>query len=313
MSVSLNFGSRVNYHVDESRLQHIVNLDESKAKSLNLFDRILDFFRKEKKSDALNELYKLATSHNNDDKLAIFNRLKSFAEPAYQDKFYRAVNGREVLFFIGECNVASTHNLLEMMRLNEGAVVESMTRQENDLFFSMLDFLIKREKNVGEQGMKSRTALCKQFGKELLKLYRPDEEADDKAISLFTREFISMEEKKLLTCLQYSFLDMRAKIFDYSDQFSRVGYRTDEAGVQFTMMHPSITYLLDNYSLDYFNGLDTDLIRASCHNTLNAGYLKYNKNKVNIDAALYKLYRAHCDTLNISVDNVCKNRLIEMP
>jgi len=243
MSVSLSYGKLINFQVPESRLEHIINLNESGATQLNFLERILDFFRTDKKGDALKELYQLATSQSNENKLEIFNRLKSFAEPAYQDRFYRQVNDNEIVFFIGEYSVATCDHLHEMMKLNENMRMLPMTRQENDLFHPMLDFILEKEKKLSEQKPEElRAALIEQFGKQISELYRPDEHADADSVSLLNNDVINEEERNAVMCL-------KTDTFEYGSQFSRIGYKKDESGVKFNMVHPSITYLLEDYSL----------------------------------------------------------------
>jgi len=303
MSVSLSYGKLINFQVPESRLEHIINLNESGATQLNFLERILDFFRTDKKGDALKELYQLATSQSNENKLEIFNRLKSFAEPAYQDRFYRQVNDNEIVFFIGEYSVATCDHLHEMMKLNENMRMLPMTRQENDLFHPMLDFILEREQKLGEQKPEElRAALIEQFGKQILELYRPDEHADADSVSLLNNDVINEEERNAVMCL-------KTDTFEYGSQFSRIGYKKDESGVKFNMVHPSITYLLEDYSLRDLGFEEFKAIKTAFFSALNLDYVRYTNNKSDIDNVLAKLYHAHGETLNISMDGVSANRL----
>ncbi|ANI30989.1 hypothetical protein PL78_14295 [Yersinia entomophaga] len=121
MNIALTIGTR-SVLVSESRLERMISQDKDHATQLGLWDKIMDYFRPEKKQDAMNELYRLTHAHGTSasitlrDRVEIFNKIKLMSEPVYRDLFRVEdhPNKDNITFFIGEQDIYSQdrHSLL---------------------------------------------------------------------------------------------------------------------------------------------------------------------------------------------------------
>jgi len=303
MSVSLSFGNYSNYSVSEARLTQLIDSDKKSATKLSVWEYIQDLFRPEKKSVALNTLYELLHSERGSDKLDAFNKLKSFCEPAYQERFSKTLVGSSISFSIGDYPLASC-TLQDVMNLEKNTPLYKMSPIEGQIFLSMLDTLREGEQPGEEQRPEDlRHAMSDLYGDVLSALYRPGEEMNSAGTEWLQPEVISEDEKKLLMCLN-------SGNFNQFSQFSRMGYQQSDAGVEFSMIHPSINYLLRTYTRMESEFLPIREINSRFMEIINDDYLSYFNDKEKIDNILSRIYHAHGDTLNISYLDQNRNRLL---
>ncbi|MDN0088991.1 hypothetical protein QVN42_16690 [Yersinia nurmii] len=121
MSIAVTIGTR-SVLVSESRLERMISQDKDHATHLGLWDKIMDYFRPEKKQDVMNELYRLTHAHGTSasitlrDRVETFNKLKLMSEPVYRNLFRVEdhPNKDNITFFIGEQDIYSQdrHTLL---------------------------------------------------------------------------------------------------------------------------------------------------------------------------------------------------------
>jgi len=171
----------------------------------------------------------------------------------------------------------------------------------------MLDACREQDKKSSAERMSSVThrRMSDQFAEDLFKLYRPDENHYHQSVELVGQDVINENEKESLKFLN-------AGNFDYKSQFSRLSYQKTEDGVVFDMIHPSLTYLQSVY-----DRMETEpfVLRKELNTsnmvTLNNAYQTYNDKKQDIDTILSKVYTAHGNTLDITVDGSDSNKLVQ--
>ncbi len=303
MGIELDFGNYNNFRIDDARISLMVNGNEKSAVQMSVWERIKDFFRADKKSDAYQTLYHLLHDTEHGDKLDAFNALKSLAIPECRDFFKREIFNDDVSFFIGSTKVTECR-LQKLMNISEQTRLEVMSTSEQDLFLKMLDTLREKETQYSDSySSYIRLKMSDEHCHDLLGLYRPNEDVDSPSTRLANMDFLNYQEEKLLRHLSH-----RGGI-NYMNQFSAIGYQDTTSGIKFSMLHPSINYLREAYSKSHYNGEPSTDLNSEQMNMLNKVCHDYNYNKTKIDRVLHKIYEAHGKTLNISFAGRHENRM----
>lgn len=306
MSISLEFGSHTNYSISESRLSLMMQGDKNSAIHINLWERFKDLFRIDKKSQAYNELYNLLHNTEGSDSLDAFNRLKSLAKPEHQHLFTKDIYCNDVVFFIGNKNITKC-TLQSLINVSEQTPILSMRREEQQLFLAMLDTLRQKESLFSDSRPQAiRNMLSDEYCYELLNMYRPEEDMYASGTEWQIPVVITESEQDALRCLN-------AGSMTSFSQFSFIGYQTFASGVEFTMLHPCISFLLGTYIKERPDLCSFKEINSGFLNVLNKGYEDYNNNKAQVDSILSKVYHAHGETLNISYLGQNRNKLVAPP
>lgn len=307
MDIKLNFGNYDDYHIDRARISLMINGNEKSAIQINIWEKIKDFFRSDKKSDAYQTLYHLLHDTEGGDKLDAFNKLKSFAIPECKGFFEKEIRHDEVLFFINNEKIGQS-SLQKIMNVSEQTTLHIMSMPEQRLFLEMLDTLRQKEALYSDSySGYVRLKMSDEHCHDLLDLYRPQENVDCPGTELVNMDFLDYKEEKLLKNLNHQ---GRMRL---PNQFSSIGYQNTESGVKFSMLHPSINYLLEAYAKSYRNGESCTDLNSEQVNILNKVYHDYNYHKDEVDPVLHKVYEAHGGTLNISFAGRNDNRMVTTP
>lgn len=309
MSIALNFGNYNNYHISESYLSNMVHSDRKSATKMHWWDIIKDFFRTEKQSQALDELYNVVHGNEGKDKLDAFNILSNLAKPEYQHQFTKRLDGDEMHFYIGEQPISNCR-IQTLMNLDPSTSLLPMNPEEKTLFIRMLDTL--REIELSDRDLSSsniRREMSYRFCDEVSQYYRPNENIYGLGVEWNPATEIKPQDQTLLECIN-------SGSFSILGQFSRIGYQKTDDGVMFTMMHPAMTYLLGTYNrVDAMGAIaidNADLVMANSHfmQVFNQDFNDYQSNKEAIDAILRDVYLRHGGTLDISLSAQNRNKLV---
>jgi len=307
MDIKLNFGNYNDYRLNDARISLMINGSEKSAVQMSTWEKIKDFFRTDKKSDAYQTLYHLLHDAEGGDKLDAFNKLKSFAIPECQDFFEKEIRHNEILFFVKNEKIGQS-SLQKLMNISEQTSLEAMSQPEQRLFLEMLDTLREKEASYSDSySGYVRLKMSDEHCYDLLDLYRPEEDVDCPGTELVNMDFLDYKEEKLLGHLNHRGGTR------LPDQFSAIGYQNTASGIQFSMMHPAISYLLEAYSKSHYNGEPSTDLNSEQMNILNKVYHDYNNSKDEIDRVLHKVYEAHGGTLNISFAGRNDNRMVTSP
>lgn len=309
MKISLNFAQYQQFHITESRLSRLMHTDRTHATKMGVWDHIKDFFRKEKKSEALNTLYTLLYNDKGKDKLDAFNQLRTFALPVLQDQFVKKIDNNEIQFIIGQYTVEQCA-IQPLLNIDDDISILPMSPEEEHLFLMMLDTLRECENNHQISRLSDfRDEMSLLHCNDINGLYRPQSDPYYKGSEWITPQLINETEKTQLKCLN-------AGSFNEFTQFCKIGYQ-EEAGerVVFSMVHPAITYLLGTYTR-IINLPDTSLSPSdfTAQNSgfiqvFNQDYSEYMQNKAVIDEILARIYHEHGATLDICVGQQNRNKL----
>lgn len=194
------------------------------------------------------------------------------------------------------------------MNVSENTPLHSMSKPEQSLFLKMLDTLRDKESVYSDSyAGYIRLKMSDEHCDEILDLYRPQENIDDSGTELSNAEFLNYKEEKLL-----KHLSPRGAV-RLPSQFSAIGYQQTASGVEFTMLHPSINYLLEAYSKSYADGSSSTELNSELINSMNKIYHDYNYHKNEIDEVLNKVYDAHGGTLNIAFAGKNHNQIVTSP
>ena len=294
MDIKMNFMNYNSINMDDHRISLMLNGSEKSAIKMSVWEKIKDFFHADKKSDAYKTLYHLLHDTDCSDKLDAFNKLKSFAIPECQDFFSKEIRHDKILFFIKDKEIGQS-SLQKLMNISDQTSLEMMSTLEENLFLKMLDTLKQKEALYSDSySGYIRLKMSNEHCDNLLDLYRPQENMDHPGTELVNMDFLDYQEEKLLR-----HLNSRGGV-DFANQFSAIGYQNTTSGVTFSMLHPSINYLLEVYSKSHYNGESSTDLNSGQMETYNKVYHDYNYNKTEIDRVLHKVYDAHGGTLNIS-------------
>lgn len=306
MGLKLSFGDYNNYHFNEKRLSKIMQSDKNQAIEVSVWDKIKDLFRTEKKEEACKQLYNLLHAADGGDRLDAFNKLKSFATPESQALFTRKIVNDEMGFYIGNEPVAKS-DLQSLMSLSEQTSLCPMSEPEQHLFAGLLDTLRAKEAAYSDYAPSYiRELAAEEHASALQKLYRPQEEPGTPATQWNNPKNVDDKEKNLLRYLNKGSMKSLS-------EFSFMGYQKTGSGVEFSMLHPSINYLLTSYSRDSKEGSAITSVNVGYLNQLNKTYQLYQDDKANIDAVLNKIYAAHGGTLHIAYQGTDNNGLAGLP
>lgn len=308
MSVSLDFGKYHNYEVSHSRLALMMDAKKETATKLSLWDKFKDLFRTDKKSTAYNELYELIHGNEHSDKLAAFNKLQQYAKPENQSLFKKEIHCDDVVFFIGQERISES-SIQTLLNVRQQIPLHPMSTVEQSLFIGLLDTL-QREASLSfdSEPQAIREKVATEHSYELLDTYRCNEEVNSPKVEWNMQGVITPDECELLKNLNYG-------SFEISGQFGNVCYRETDLGVEFSLLHPSIIYLLESYrqtpkdSREEYQ-LDFPVTNAYFLEAINENYKNYMENKSEIDKVLKKIYDAHGGTLNISLDGEGRNNIL---
>ncbi len=303
MSISLSFSRNNNYEVSESRISRLMEGDRKNATKMSLWEQFKDLFRTDKKSNAYHELYNMLYDTEGCDKLDIFNKLKSFAKPEHQALFKKEISCDRVAFFIGHERIGET-SIQKLINVSEQTSFPAMSWVEQGLFLDMLDTLRAQESQFASSSpsyIKNTTSYEHCY--ELLDLYRPQEAIDDIGKEWQMAGLLTEDEENLLRCLN-------AGSMTAFSQFSFMGYQKTASDVEFTMVHPIISFLQGTYIRDVNYSCSFTEMNSAFLTVLNKGYEDYHNNKTKIDAVLKRIYDQHDGTLNISVSGQNRNKLV---
>jgi len=303
MSISLDFGRYNNYEISDSRICKMMGGDRKNATKMNLWEQFKDLFRADKKSDAYNELYNMLHDTERCDKLDTFNKLKKLAKPEHQVLFKKEIFRDNVKFSIGnEC--ISTTSIQKLINVSEQTSLPAMSELEERLFLDMLDTLRAKESQlVSSRPSDIRNSTSYEHCYELLNLYRPQEEIDSIGTEWRMADSLTKSEEDLLRCLN-------AGSMTSFSQFYFMGYQKKASDVEFTMVHPLISFLQGTYTRDINDFFSFTEVNTSFLTVLIKGYEDYHNNKIKIDTLLKRIYEQHDETLNISHLGQNRNKLV---
>lgn len=303
MSISISLGSNNNYEISESRIARMMEGDRKSATQMSLWEKFKDLFRTDKKSNAYNELYNILHDAGKCDKLDSFNKLKNLAKPEHQDLFKKEIFCDSMVFFIGHERIGET-SIQKLINVSEQTSFPAMSCSEQSLFLDMLDTLRAKESQlVGSRPSDIRHSTSYEHCYELLNLYRPQEPLDDVGKEWRMAGLLTVDEENLLRCLN-------AGSMTPFSQFSFMGYQETASGVEFTMVHPIISFLQGTYIRDIDDFSSFTEMNSAFLTVLNRGYEDYHNNKDEIDTVLKRIYDKHDGTLNISVSGQNRNKLV---
>lgn len=303
MSINLDFGNYNNYSVSESRVSMMMQEDRKSATHMSIWERFKDLFRTDKKSNAYNELYNIVHDNEGGDKLDIFNKLKTCAKSEHQHLFRKEIFCDDVVFFIGRERISET-SIQKLINISEQTPLCSMSVPEKGLFLEMLDTLREKEsQSVDRKPSYIRKRTSYEHCYDLLGLYRPQEDLHAEGKEWKMAESITADEIELLKCLN------AGNMTSFS-QFYLMGYQKNESGVEFTMVHPLISFLQGVYIRDSEKHPSFKDINSTFLDVLNEGYEYYRSNKNEVDAILKRIYDEHGETLNISYLGQNRNKLV---
>lgn len=300
MPLSLSFGNRQNYQISDSSVALMMSSSRAEATYMGPVDKIKDLFRTEKKAAVLNELYNLVHGEQGKVKLDAFNLLKTYSDETCQNTFVKKIDDSgNFLFSINGHNVGSC-SLEQAMNLPEDSDLKPMEEKEKQLFLSILEKI--HEKNnlmLDSSPQRRRDAVACELRDDIYNLYRPSESVESKESEWAPPAEFRDEDASEIKCLN-------AGTFDPTTQFSKIGYQQTMNGIEFKMMHPSISYLLGTYTdLPDFTAVNLEFLKI-----LNGDYAEYTENKFTIDQHLQKIFNSHQNTLNIAINGQNRNRLV---
>ena len=302
MGLKLSFGDYNNYHFNEKRLSKIMQADKNQATEVSIWDKIKDLFRSDKKEEACKQLYNLLHATDGGDRLDAFNKLKSFATPESQLLFTKAIHHDEMRFYIGSESIAKS-DLQSLMSLSEQTTLCPMSESEQHVFLGLLDTLRKKEVAFSDYAPSYiRGLAAEEHTSALQNLYRPEEDNTTPATQWNNPKNVDEKERNLLRYLNKGSMKSLS-------EFSFMGYKKSGSGVEFSMLHPSINYLLTSYSRDSKEGSAITSVNVGYLNQLNKTYQLYQDDKAKVDAVLSKIYFAHGGTLHIAYLNTDNNGL----
>ena len=303
MNISLDFGRYNNYEISDSRICKMMEGDRGNATKMNLWEQFKDLFRSDKKSNAYHELYNMLHDTEGCDKLDAFNELKKFAKPEHQGLFKKEILCDRMVFFIGHERISET-SIQKLINISEQMSLPTMSVSEQRLFLDMLDTLREKELQlIGSRPSRIRNSASYEHCYELLDLYRPQEAIDAIGTEWRMAGSLTADEEDLLRCLN-------AGSMTSFSQFSSMGYQQTASGVEFTMVHPLISFLQGTYIRDMGDSFSFTELNSGFLTVLNKGYEDYHNNKAKIDLILKNIYEQHDETLNISVSGQNRNKLV---
>lgn len=310
MSISLNFANYQNYSISESRAEKLIERDRNDATKLTLWDSIKDFFRSEKKKDALNALYTLINDNdgykNAHDKMIAFHKLNSFAHSAYQNCFTQKLVDSDVIFLINQQPIGHC-KLNDLMYLSQKAQPVTLVGEEERVFMAMLNTLHTQQALYPEASSDMlRQEVGSQHCADLYSLYRPNEDRFAAEEVEFNAEILSEDEENLLE-------DLNQTEFLGDQHFVRIGYNELHNNVSFSMVHPSISYLIDIFHTNENISPNETNKNDGLLNILNADYDNYISHKSDYDTLLTKIYYNHGGTLNTETTTGDSNKLLFSP
>lgn len=303
MAISLDFGSYNNYDISESRISKMMEGDRKCATQMSLWEQFKDLFRADKKCTAYNELFNMIHDAEGYDKLDTFNKLKKCAKPEYQELFRKEIFCDDIVFFIGQDKISET-SIQKLINVSEQTSLPAMSMPEQRLFLDMLDTLREKEsQSAGSRPSAVRNSASYEHCYDLLNLYRPEEAIDDAGTEWRMADSLTADEEDLLRCLN-------AGSMTSFSQFSFIGYQKTATGVEFSMVHPLISFLSGTYIRNTGDAFSFTEMNTGFLNVLSKGYDEYYNNKDKIDTVLKKIYDQHDEKLNISYLGQNRNKLV---
>ncbi|ECY2312539.1 SPI-1 type III secretion system effector SopD, partial [Salmonella enterica] len=247
-----------NYTLNESRLAHLLSADKEKAIHMGGWDKVQDHFRAEKKDHALEVLHSIIHGQGRGEpgemevnvedinKIYAFKRLQHLACPAHQDLFTIKLDASQTQFLlmVGD-TVISQSNIKDILNISDDAVIESMSREERQLFLQICEVIGAKMTWHPELLQESISTLRKevtgnaQIKTAVYEMMRPAEAPDHPLVEW--QDLLTADEKSMLACIN-------AGNFEPTTQFCKIGYQEVQGEVAFSMMHPCISYLLHSYS-----------------------------------------------------------------
>ncbi|EFR9012312.1 SPI-1 type III secretion system effector SopD [Salmonella enterica] len=316
MPVTLSFGNHQNYTLNESRLAHLLSADKEKAIHMGGWDKVQDHFRAEKKDHALEVLHSIIHGQGRGEpgemevnvedinKIYAFKRLQHLACPAHQDLFTIKMDASQTQFLlmVGD-TVISQSNIKDILNISDDAVIESMSREERQLFLQICEVIGSKMTWHPELLQESISTLRKevtgnaQIKTAVYEMMRPAEAPAHPLVEW--QDSLTADEKSMLACIN-------AGNFEPTTQFCKIGYQEVQGEVAFSMMHPCISYLLHSYSpFSEFKPTNSGFLKK-----LNQDYNDYHAKKMFIDVILEKLYLTHERSLHIGKDGCSRNILL---
>lgn len=303
MSISLDFGRYNNYEISDSRMSKMIGGNRETATKISTWEQFKDLFRTDKKSDAYNELFNMLHDTERCDKLDAFNKLKSFAKPEYQPLFKKEIFCDDVVFFIGHERISES-SIQKLINVSEQTYLPVMSMPEQRLFLDMLDALRKKEPLYDDSKLSHiRHSTSYEYRHELLNLYRPQEAVDAIGTECKMAEPLTKNEEDSLRCLNAGSMTLFS-------QFAFMGYQETASGVEFTMVHPLISFLQGTYTRATSDFFPFTEVNSSFLTIINKGYTDYHDDKTKIDTILKRIYEQHDGILNISVSEQNRNKLV---
>lgn len=319
MPVTLSFGNRHGYEVNDSRIARLMSSDKQEALYMGVWDRFKDHFRTQKKQEVLEVLHTLIHGCEREnqaelnvdtvgmEKIHAFAQLKQYADPSQQDRFVMRfdLSQTQILFEI-DGKVIEKCNLHRLLNVSENCIFKVMEEDEEELFFKIC---IKYGEKIARY-----PELLQNFAFKLRQEVNEDDEIKDEVYKLMR----SGEDRKM-ACVEWNgtltegeidkLLCLQMGSFSIATQFFKIGYWELEGEVLFDMFHPTLIYLLQGYT----PSLSCDFTEANT--MLLSDVLKkddddYHNNKREIDSILRKIYRSHNNTLFISKNSGCRNMLL---
>lgn len=315
MPVTLSFGNHQNYMLNESRLAHLLSADKEKAIHMGagIKSRII---LERKKYHALEVLHSIIHGQGRGEpgemevniedinKIYAFKRLQHLACPAHQDLFTIKLDASQTQFLlmVGD-TVISQSNIKDILNISDDAVIESMSREERQLFLQICEVIGAKMTWHPELLQESISTLRKevtgnaQIKTAVYEMMRPAEAPDHPLVEW--QDSLTADEKSMLACIN-------AGNFEPTTQFCKIGYQEVQGEVAFSMMHPCISYLLHSYSpFAEFKPTNSGFLKK-----LNQDYNDYHAKKMFIDVILEKLYLTHERSLHIGKDGCSRNILL---
>ncbi|MDV2056228.1 type III secretion system effector SopD2 [Salmonella enterica] len=319
MPVTLSFGNRHGYEVNDSRIARLMSSDKQEALYMGVWDRFKDHFRTQKKQEVLEVLHTLIHGCEREnqaelnvdiagmEKIHAFVQLKQYADPSQQDRFVMRfdLSQTQILFEI-DGKVIEKCNLHRLLNVSENCIFKVMEEDEEELFFKIC---IKYGEKIARY-----PELLEGFANKLKAAVNEDDEIKDEVYKLMRsgedrkmecvewHGTLTEEEINKLRCLQMG-------SFNITTQFFKIGYWELEGEVLFDMLHPTLLYLLQAYTPSLSSDL-TEVNTMLFSEALNKDFDDYHNNKREIDSILSRIYRSHNNTLFISENSSCRNMLL---
>lgn len=237
-------------------------------------------------------------------KIYAFKRLQHLACPAHQDLFTIKMDASQTQFLlmVGD-TVISQSNIKDILNISDDAVIESMSREERQLFLQICEVIGAKMTWHPELLQESISTLRKevtgnaQIKATVYEMMRPAEAPDHPLVEW--QDSLTADEKSMLACIN-------AGNFEPTTQFCKIGYQEVQGEVAFSMMHPCISYLLHSYSpFAEFKPTNSGFLKK-----LNQDYNDYHAKKMFIDVILEKIYLTHERSLHIGKDECSRNILL---